>query len=111
MPRYVFALDLKNDPALIAEYEARHREVWPGIEKSILDSGVLQAEIFRTDNRLVLILETNNDFSFEKKAAMDAANEEVQRWEALMWNYQLALPGAKAGEKWQLMKRIYQLKK
>lgn len=109
MPRYVFALDLIDDPALIAEYEAHHRAVWPAIEKSILDAGVLQAEIFRTANRMVLILETNTNFSLEKKAASDAANPEVQKWETLMWKYQQALPGSKPGEKWRLMERLYKL--
>ena len=35
MPRYVLALDLKNDPALIAEYERYHEKVWPDILASI----------------------------------------------------------------------------
>ena len=109
MQRFVFALDLKDDPSLIAEYEAHHRAVWPGIEKSILDSGVLRAEIFRTGNRLVLILQTDDQFSLEQKALMDAANAEVQEWEKLMWSYQQALPGATPGEKWMKMEKIYDL--
>jgi L-rhamnose mutarotase len=56
-----------------------------------------------------MILETTDAFSFEQKAALDAAHEPTQRWEQLMWKYQQALPGAKEGEKWQLMHRIYDL--
>lgn len=40
---------------------------------------------------------------------MDAANPKVQEWETLMWKYQKALPIAKEGEKWLLMKQIFQL--
>ncbi len=29
MKRYALTLDLKNDPALIAEYEEHHKAVWP----------------------------------------------------------------------------------
>lgn len=40
---------------------------------------------------------------------MDAKNEIVLQWEKLMWEYQQALPKAKPGEKWVLMKKIFTL--
>ena len=109
MHRYCLALDLQPDPALIAEYEAMHRAVWPEILDSIRDSGILNLEIYRIENRLFMIIEAEDDFSFDKKAAMDAANSRVQDWESLMWRYQKALPTAKPGEKWMLMQRIFAL--
>ena len=114
--RYCLALDLQKDAVLIAEYENWHRDVWPEIKKSILDSGIESMEIYRLENRLFMIMETGvmatgEDFSFEKKAAMDAANPEVQRWEELMWKYQVAVPGGKPGEKWRLMERIFSMTK
>jgi L-rhamnose mutarotase len=108
--RYCLALDLQQDDALIAEYEAWHRDVWPAIKKSILDSGIESMEIYRLEDRLFMIMETTPAFSFEKKASMDAANKEVQRWEELMWKYQVAIPGGKPGEKWRLMDRIFELR-
>ncbi|HOY07958.1 MAG TPA: L-rhamnose mutarotase [Saprospiraceae bacterium] len=105
--RYCLALDLQPDPALIAEYEAMHRAVWPEILDSIRDSDILHLEIYRIENRLFMILEAGDDFSFEKKAAADAANPKVQEWENLMWRYQKALPTARPGEKWMLMERIF----
>ena len=111
MRRYCLALDLKNDPALIAEYEQWHRKVCPENEKNILDSGVINLEIYRVSNRMFMILEVDESFTFERKAAMDAANPKVQEWEALMWKFQQALPGSKPGEKWLLMDSIYQLKR
>jgi L-rhamnose mutarotase len=109
MTRYCLALDLKNDEALIAEYEKMHREVWPEIISSIKNAGIDYLEIYRTGNRLFMILEAGINFDFERKAAMDAANETVQKWEALMWNYQQALPTANPGEKWILMDKIFSL--
>lgn len=111
MKRYCLALDLKNDPALIAEYEQWHRNVWPEIEKSIRDAGVIELEIYRIGSRMFMILEADDSFTFEHKAAMDAANAKVQEWETLMWKFQQALPGSKPGEKWLLMDKIYQLNK
>ena len=110
LKRYCLALDLKDDPALIAEYEKHHQHVWPEIIKSIKDSGIEVLDIYRTGNRLFMIMEVNEAFSFEKKAANDEANPKVQEWEKLMWKFQQALPWAKSGEKWVLMERIFSLK-
>ena len=109
MKRYALALDLVDEPELIAEYEAYHQAVWPEIKKSILDSGIINMEIYRTGNRLFMIMETEEGFSFDQKAAMDESNEKVQEWEQLMWKFQQALPGSKPGEKWVLMNNIFEL--
>ena len=109
MKRYGLALDLKDDPQLISEYEAYHRAVWPEILKSITDSGILHMEIYRTGNRLFMIMETTDDFSFEAKGQSDLQNSKVQEWETLMWKYQQALPNASPGEKWKLMDKIFSL--
>ena len=105
--RYCFALDLKNDPELIREYEAYHQAVWPDILDSIRKSGIHHMEIYRIQNRLFMIMDTAEDFSLSQKAEMDANNPKVQEWEELMWTYQQALPGSKPGEKWQPMDRIF----
>ncbi|NTS42288.1 L-rhamnose mutarotase [Flavisolibacter sp. BT320] len=109
MQRYCLALDLKNDPKLIEEYEAHHEAVWPEVKRSILDSGILSMEIYRVETRLFMIMETGDDFSFEAKASADKDNATVQEWEGLMWRYQQSLPFAKEGEKWVLMKQIFSL--
>lgn len=111
MKRYILALDLKDDPALIEEYEQWHRAEngWPEITQSIQEAGITAMEIYRTGNRLFMIMDTNDSFSFEKKQDMDAGNPAVQQWEQLMWKFQQPLPWAKEGEKWVLMNRIYHL--
>ncbi|MBC7422596.1 MAG: L-rhamnose mutarotase [Ferruginibacter sp.] len=111
MKRFCYALDLVDDPALIAEYEQWHKaeNCWPEIQKSILDAGIAQMEIYRTGNRLFMIMDTDGTFSFERKSAMDAANEKVQQWEQLMWKFQASIPWAKEGEKWVLMDTIFKL--
>lgn len=109
MNRYCLTLDLKDDPALITEYERLHKNVWPEIIESISSSGIEKMEVYRFGNRLFMIMEVSDQFSFDQKAAADKANEKVQEWENLMWKYQQALPGAKAGEKWVLMDKIFEL--
>ena len=109
MQRYCLALDLLDDEQLIKEYEVYHQAVWPEIKKSILDAGIDSMEIYRVGNRLFMIMEVKETFSFEQKGIADAANEKVQEWEQLMWKYQQALPVAKPGEKWILMEKIFSL--
>ena len=109
MTRYCFALDLKEDAQSIATYEQYHQSVWPEIIASIKEADIKTLDIYRVANRLFMIMEVGADFSFEKKAAIDAKNEMVIQWEKLMWEYQQALPTAQPGEKWVLMQKIFTL--
>jgi L-rhamnose mutarotase len=109
MARYCLALDMVNDPALMQEYIDYHKVIWPEIADSIYAGGITSMDIYRTGDRMFMIMETGPDFSFEKKAKMDAENPKVQEWEALMWKFQKALPWANDGEKWILMDHIFNL--
>ena len=107
MAKYCLTLDLKNDSALIKEYEDHHKQVWPEILESITGSGIINMEIYRYNTRLFMIMETDETFSFEQKGAMDAANPTVQEWETLMLKYQQPFEGST--QKWVLMDKIFQL--
>ena len=111
MKRYCFALDLVDDPVLMAEYKKYHEKIWPEITASIVDSGIEDLQIYCVANRMFMIMDVNDSFSFERKSKMDAENPKVDDWETLMWKYQQALPTAKEGEKWLLMEQVFQLEK
>ena len=110
LKRHCLALDLIDDSKLIQEYKKYHQNVWPEITDSLIEAGIENVEIFCIGNRLFMILEVNESFSFDKKAKIDGSNPKVQEWEHLMWKYQKALPKAKEGQKWLIMEKIYQLK-
>lgn len=111
MKRYCLALDLNDDPQLIAEYEHWHKAEngWPEIRESIVDAKIKDMQIYRTGNRLFMIMETDDQFDAAKKEQMDAVNPKVQEWEQLMWKFQKPLPWANNGEKWVMMQQIFQL--
>src|SRR4026207_1360742 len=90
--RYLLTLDLKDDPALIDEYRQHHQAVWPGDRGSLRASGIEHGEICLRGTRMVMVLTVGPTFSFEAKASADAENPVVQRWAALMWTVQQALP-------------------
>jgi L-rhamnose mutarotase len=107
--RYCLTLDLKDDPALIAEYKRYHENVWPEISESIRNSGIVDMEIYLLGTRMFMIMEVNENFSFEAKARADESDPKVREWEQLMWKFQQALPEAKPGEKWLLMERVFKI--
>lgn len=109
--RYCLTLDLRNDPQLIAEYKQYHApgNAWPEITKSIRDAGIEDMEIYLLGTRMFMIMEVNEDFSFEAKSEADRLNPKVQDWEKLMWKFQQPLPEAGPGEKWILMEKIFKL--
>jgi len=102
--RHCFALDLIDDAALIAEYEARHAPgaVWPAVLDHLAAQGVEAMEIWRTGDRMVMIAEVADDYP---RAVEPPA--ELAEWEMLMWRFQRALPHALPGEKWMPMQRIF----
>src|ERR1700758_3415573 len=107
--RYCLTLDLKDDPALIAEYRRNHEKIWPEITRSIKDAGIVDMEIYLLGGRMFMIMEVAPTFSFEAKAKADAQNPKVREWEQLMWKFQKPLREAKPGEKWLLMERIFRV--
>ena len=110
MRRYCLTLNLKNDPQLIKEYEEHHKAVWPEIISSIKGAGIDNMEIYRYGTSLFMIMEVNDEFSFQKKQQSDTNNIKVQQWEELMWKYQQPFAEAAEGEKWILMNKIFDLK-
>jgi L-rhamnose mutarotase len=107
--RYCLALDLRDDPDLIAKYRRYHEKIWPEITRSIKDAGIEDMEIYLHGARLFMIMEVNERFSFGAKTKADYENPKVREWEELMWKFQQPLPNAKPGEKWRLMERIFKL--
>ena len=109
--RHCLALDLKADAALIDEYEAFHRAVWPEVIDRLRQHGVVGMEIFRLGTRLVMIMETDDArFDPQRMAAAERVNSRVQEWEALMWRFQAATPWTPDGMKWMPMERIFDLR-
>ncbi len=109
--RVCLALDLKDDPELIARYRQWHAPGGPPPEimKSIRDAGIEEMQIFLTGNRLFMVMDVSERFSAAAKAAADAASPAVQAWERRMEEFQQYLPWAKPGEKWVEMTRIFAL--
>lgn len=108
--RYVLTVDLVDDPAAIAAYEAHHRAVWPEVLTSLRSIGVLEMDIHRLGRRLVMILDVPEGFSRARDFARHAASSaRCAEWEALMKTFQIAPPAAPPDEVWALMRPVFSL--
>jgi len=109
--RYCQTLDLKDDPALIAEYINRHSEAkhWPEINAGIREVGILEMEIYLIGTRLFMIVETAMDFDWDTAFDRLSTLPRQAEWEEYMSIFQVSEPGASSAEKWKLMERIFRL--
>ena len=109
--RQVRLLDLKEGSETIARYEAWHAAgaVPKPVIESIRAADIQSMEIYRSGNRLVMVMETGPAFDPSAHAAADASNPDVVAWEALMSQFQQPLPWAPEGQKWLEAKRIFSL--
>lgn len=109
--RYVQTMDLKDDPALIAEYRRRHsrEEAWPEIRAGIREVGILEMEVYLLGTRLVMVVDTPLDFDWDAAMQKLATLPRQQEWEEYMAMFQQCRADATSDEKWQMMDRIFYL--
>jgi L-rhamnose mutarotase len=109
MKKYILFLDLVNNEKLISEYINYHKDIPAAIKSSIFESGITSMEIYRFQDRLVMEIIANDDFSFERKNELDVNNSQVVAWEKLMSTYQKSIPGTPENVKWVLAENIFKL--
>ncbi|GAB3911771.1 L-rhamnose mutarotase [Larkinella knui] len=109
--RTCFALDLKNDPALIAQYDQYHRpdHIWPEIPAGIRAGGILDMQIYRIGTRLFMIVETPDELSVEQAFRKIGDFPRQAEWAVLMGRFQQRLPEAQPGEHWAEMQPVFVL--
>ncbi|MDI3495705.1 MAG: L-rhamnose mutarotase [Pseudothermotoga sp.] len=71
--------------------------------------GILDMQIYLLGNRLFMIMDTADDFDWEKDNTRLATFPRQAEWEAHMSRYQVSKPGQASHQKWQLMQQIFGL--
>lgn len=109
--RWVQTMDLRDEPALIAEYRRRHAEgaIWPEILQGIKACGLTEMEIYILGTRLVMICEAPADLDWDEAMRRMAAGPRQAEWEAFMSVFQQCSPDQRSDEKWQMMERMFHL--
>jgi L-rhamnose mutarotase len=109
MKVFAQALDLKDDPRLIAEYKEHHRSVWPEVAAALRGAGIASMRIFLTGNRLFMTFEAPDDFDPARDFQKYAANPKCREWDELMRRYQQRVPSATPGGWWEPMEEVFDL--
>ena len=107
MKRFCQTLELINDNNLISKYIDAHKHVWPEIIEGQREVGILDMQIYRKGCHLFMIMDTVDDFDFEKEMARLATLPRQAEWEAYVSQFQGCSPDAPSAQKWQLMQRIF----
>jgi L-rhamnose mutarotase len=113
LQRQCFALDLKDDAAVIDRYKHWHRPGGPPAEitRSLRASGIVALDIYLIGNRLFMVMDSDPAAS-GAKSPDDSDDPHVRSWEALMGELQQDLPFPKRDSnagRWQLLEHIYSL--
>ena len=97
--RYCQALELKNNPELIAEYRKIHsrEKAWPEIRAGIRSVGILE------------MVEAPLDFDWDSAMKRLAQLPRQTEWEDYVARFQECVQGSSSAEKWQLMERLFYL--
>lgn len=105
MPRYCFNLQVR--PELMAEYQERHRAVWPQMLAALRDTGWRNYSLFlRSDGLLIGYVEA--DDLRAAQAAM-ARTEVNARWQAEMARFFTGIDGRPPDEGFTLLTEVFHL--
>ena len=105
MKRVCFVLQVKPDR--LAEYKARHRNVWPDMQKALQQTGWNNYSLFlRPDGLLVGYLETEN---FELARAGMAKREVNERWQREMADFFVQTEGLLPDRAMQPLEEVFHL--
>lgn len=107
MKRYCQTLTLPDDPALIEKYCEVHARVWPEVIEGQHQVGILQMQIWRHGRSLFMIMDTSDEFDFQRDMARLATLPRQAEWEAYVARFQGCSAEARSDEKWRLMDRIF----
>ena len=107
MKRFCQTLELVDDPVLIEKYCEVHTHVWPEVIEGQREVGILSMEIWRHGRRLFMIMDTVDDFDFDRDMARLAELPRQAEWEAYVAQFQGCAAVASSAEKWHRMEEIF----
>ncbi|MFZ4575550.1 MAG: L-rhamnose mutarotase [Phycisphaerales bacterium] len=109
MRTFAQMLDLKDDPALIAEYKRHHEAVWPEVVLALRAAGIASMRIYLGGNRLFMTFEAPDEFDPARDFQRYAEDPRCRAWDDLMRTFQQRVPGARSGGWWEPMEAVFEL--
>ena len=109
MKRYCQTLELINDSCLLRKFEEECQKIEPEVVNGIKQAGILNLQIFRYENRLFMIIDTPDDFEWEKNMARLALLPRQKEAKANVTRYQKINPRTNSTENWERINKIFDL--
>ncbi|GMV26964.1 MAG: hypothetical protein AMXMBFR58_29950 [Phycisphaerae bacterium] len=111
MKCFAQALDLKNDPKLIAEYKEWHTRVWPEVLNGLRELGIRNMRIFLMGTHLFMYYEAPDGFDPARDYQKYAQHPRVREWDQFMRGFQQRVAEARpeTGEWWTAMELVFDL--
>ncbi len=110
MKSYGQALDLKNDPEIMAKYKEYHRNVWPEVVESLKEIGITAMKIYLSGNHLFMYFEAVDEFDPARDfQGYTEQNRRADEWNTLMSSFQQKSPEAGPDDWWAPMELVYDL--
>jgi len=105
LQRVAFLLRLKE--GMGSEYDKSHSAVWPEMLDLLKRSGISEYSIFRRDELLVLYMHVDGDF----ETTWDTIDRDPVnlRWQKAMSAFFVSDHGARAGERFPMMREVFYL--
>ena len=107
MKRYCQALELPDDQELIRQYCDIHKNVWPEIIEGHRTVGILDMQIYINGTQLFMIIDTVDNFEWERDMAILSTLPRQAEWEAYVSQFQGCSSEARSDEKWHRIDRIF----
>ena len=107
MKRYCQMLVISDDPVLVEQYKEAHRHVWPEVIEGQRAVGILDMQIYALGSQLFMIMDTVDEFDFERDMARLATLPRQAEWEAYVSRFQGCAADMSSADKWTLMDRIF----
>ncbi len=109
--RFCQILEITDNPQLISLYRKYHSREhhWKEIREGIRSVGILEMELYIYENKVFMIVDTEEDFEWDKAMARLATLPRQAEWEAFVSELQGCDPKATSDQKWKLMERMFYL--
>lgn len=111
MKRYCQTLTIKSDPDSVSKYIEVHRHVWREIIEGQHQVGIISMEIYALGNKLFMIVDTIDEFDWERDMERLSKLPRQAEWEAYVSQFQGCDANATSAQKWQLMDKIFDSEK
>ena len=107
MKRIAMTVMLKDDPAIIAEYDRIHAAPSPVVLDKGREAGIKRIFIYRHGRQLFMFLEADEGFYIETSMDEALTDPEMIKWDTLTRDMQEAVPGEPVDTRWVQMKEVH----